>query len=244
MARVWLPDMKKYALLFVLSASLLLTGCYDLTEELWINADGSGRMKFTIGLAENLVTLIESGGQSADFCENAIRDKSKLEKNKLVYSVYISKYNEAGMLFCSIDIGVTDFRQFREVRDVAIEGDYARYQFPFLIDDLGEGRIRISQDFSNLGRDDPAQTDLDKMGQEMAMALMSPMLAGKYITVTVHAPKIESSNGDISADSKTTTWKKPLVDLFRNPDQSHKFVMVMVNDVGFLDRIKAWWRSV
>lgn len=237
-------EMKKPGLIFVLITGLLLSGCYDLTEELWINSDGSGRMKFTIGLAENLVAMIESSGESADFCENAIRDKSKIENNDLVSSVSISKYNEAGMLFCTIDISVTDFRHFKEVRNIAIEGDYDKYEFPFAIDDLGGGRIRISQDFTNLGRDDPKQSEMDKMGQEMAMALMSPMLAGKYITVIVHAPKIESSNGTISADNKTTTWKKPLIELFRNPDQTHKFEMVLLREVGLMDRIKSWWESV
>ena len=78
----------------------------------------------------------------------------------------------------------------------------------------------------------------------MAMVMMTPMLAGKYITVTVHAPLIETSNGEISADNKTTIWKKPLVDLIRNPEQSHKFEMVMVKDVGLIDRIKSWWNSM
>ena len=235
--------MKKLRLILGLATCLLLSGCYDLTEELWINSDGSGRMKFTIGLAENLVVMIESGGQSADFCENAIRDKGKLEANELITSLAISKKNEAGMLFCTIDIGVTDFRRFAKVRNIAIQGDYDKYEFPFVIQDLDEGRIRISQDFSNLGRDDPEQSDLAKISQQMAMAMMSPMLAGKYITVTVHAPMIESSNGEISADNKTATWKKPLVDLFREPDQPHIFEMVMLINPGLIDRIKSWWNS-
>ncbi|MFV2032885.1 MAG: hypothetical protein ACC663_10350 [Gammaproteobacteria bacterium] len=236
--------MKKLSLTLVLFTSLLLSGCYDLTEELWINPDGSGRMKFTVGLAENLVAMIESSGESANFCENAIKDKGKLEDNDLISSVVIKKSNEAGMFYCSIDIGVTDFRQFREVRNIAIEGDYDKYEFPFVIQELDGGRIRISQDFSNFGRDDPEQSDWEIFGQEMTMALMSPMLAGKYITVIVHAPKIESSNGEISADGKTTTWKKPLIDLVRYPDQKHEFEMIMVKDPGFLDRIKSWWDSL
>ena len=85
--------MKKLRLILGLATCLLLSGCYDLTEELWINSDGSGRMKFTIGLAENLVVMIESGGQSADFCENAIRDKGKLEANELITSVGPSHRN-------------------------------------------------------------------------------------------------------------------------------------------------------
>ena len=236
--------MKKSGIVFALVTTLLLSGCYELTEELWINPDGSGRMKFTIGLAENLVAMMETGGKSADFCENAIRDKNKLEKNDLISSVSISKNIEAGMSFCTLDIGVKDFRQFRVVRDTAIEGDYDKYEFPFMIEDLGEGRVRISQDFSSLGRDDPEQSDIEKIGQQMAMAMMSPMLTGRYITVIVHAPKVESSNGDISTDGKTTIWKKPLIDLFRNPDQAHRFEMVLLKKVGLIDRIKSWWRSV
>ena len=79
--------MKKFSLILTLLASLFLAGCYDLTEELWINPDGSGRMKFTIGLAENLVAMIESSGKSAEFCENAIKDMGKLENNALVLSL-------------------------------------------------------------------------------------------------------------------------------------------------------------
>ena len=236
--------MIKSRLIITLFTTLLLSGCYDFTEELWINADGSGRMKFTIGLAENLATMIEDRNRSADFCDKEIKDKNKLENNVLVTSVAITKSNEAGMNYCTIDIDVIDFRNFGEVRNNVIEGNYNNYEFPFVIEQLGEGRIRVSQDFGNFGRDGPEQSEIEKVGQEMAMVMMTPMLAGKYITVTVHAPLIETSNGEISADNKTTIWKKPLVDLIRNPEQSHKFEMVMVKDVGLIDRIKSWWNSI
>jgi hypothetical protein len=236
--------MIKSRLIITLFTILLLSGCYDFTEELWINADGSGRMKFTIGLAENLAAMIEDRKRSADFCDKAIKDKNKLENNVLITSVAITKSNEAGMSYCTIDIAVIDFRNFGEVRNNVIEGNYNNYEFPFVIEQLGEGRIRVSQDFGNFGRDGPEQSEIEKVGQEMAMVMMTPMLAGKYITVTVHAPLIETSNGEISADNKTTIWKKPLVDLIRNPDQSHKFEMIMVKDVGLIDRIKLWWNSI
>ena len=236
--------MIKSRLIITLFTTLLLSGCYDFTEELWINADGSGRMKFTIGLAENLAAMIEDRNRSADFCDKEIKDKNKLENNVLVTSVAITKSNEAGMNYCTIDIDVIDFRNFGEVRNNVIEGNYNNYEFPFVIEQLGEGRIRVSQDFGNFGRDGPEQSEIEKVGQEMAMVMMTPMLAGKYITVTVHAPLIETSNGEISADNKTTIWKKPLVDLIRNPEQSHKFEMVMVKDVGLIDRIKSWWNSM
>ena len=236
--------MIKSRLIITLFTTLLLSGCYDFTEELWINADGSGRMKFTIGLAENLAAMIEDRNRSADFCDKEIKDKNKLENNVLVTSVAITKSNEAGMNYCTIDIDVIDFRNFGEVRNNVIEGNYNNYEFPFVIEQLGEGRIRVSQDFGNFGRDGPEQSEIEKVGQEMAMVMMTPMLAGKYITVTVHAPLIETSNGEISADNKTTIWKKPLVDLIRNPEQSHKFEMVMVKDVGLIDRIKSWWNSI
>ncbi len=96
--------MIKSRLIITLFTILLLSGCYDFTEELWINADGSGRMKFTIGLAENLAAMIEDRNRSADFCDKAIKDKNKLENNVLVTSVAITKSNEAGMNYCTIDI--------------------------------------------------------------------------------------------------------------------------------------------
>jgi hypothetical protein len=236
--------MNKIGLIVTLFTGLFLTGCYDLTEQLWINSDGSGRMKFTIGLAENLAAMIEGSGESADFCEKAIKDKNKLENNVLITSVVITKHNEAGMNYCSIDIDVKDFRNFAEVRNNIIEGDYDNYEFPFSIIELGEDRIGISQEFSNLGRDGPNQSEIEKAGQEMAMAMMAPMLAGKYITVTVHAPGIESSNGEISANNKTTVWKKPLIDIIRHPDQPHRFEMVMIKNVNLIDRFKSWLNSI
>ena len=236
--------MKNFRHVITLFIILLLSGCYDFTEELWINANGSGRMKFTIGLAENLTALIDGGRKSADFCDKAIKDKNKLEKNALISALSITKSNQAGMHYCTIDIDVIDFRNFGEVRNNVIEGNYNNYEFPFVIEELDEGRIRISQDFGNLGRDGPEQSEIEKVGQEMAMAMMTPMLAGKYITVTVHAPIIESSNGELSADNRTTVWKKPLVDLIRYPQQRHEFEMIMVKDVGLINRFKSWWNSI
>jgi len=235
--------MKKPGLILICFITVLLPGCYDLSEELWINADGSGRMKFTIGLAESLLAMVEGSAESTDFCDKAIKARRNLEDNELVTAVAISKLNEAGMHYCTIDIGITDFRKFGEVRNSVIEGDYDKYQFPFLIEQLDAKRFRISQQFNNLGRDDPAQSEMEKVGQEMAMVMMTPMLSGRYLSVIVHAPKIESSNGDISKDSRTTTWKKPLIDLVRNPQQPHKFEMIMLKDVNLIDRFNSWWNS-
>lgn len=236
--------MKNLCLTLILSSSLLLSGCYDLAEELWINSDGSGRMKFTIGIEENLATLMESSGEATNFCDGAIRDRSKFENNVLISSVAIKKTNEAGINYCTIDLTVKDFRNFAEVRNNIIEGRYDNYEFPFVIEELDEGRIRISQDFGNLGRDGPEQSEFEKAGQEMAMAMMTPMLSGKYITVRVHAAKIATSNGEISPDNRTTTWKKPLIDLIRHPEESHRFEVVMVRNSGFIDRIKSWLNSI
>jgi len=236
--------MKNFNLILVLFASLLLSACYDISEELWINSDGSGRMKFTIGLAENLAALMQNSGESADFCDKAIRDETKLEKNVLISAITISKTNEAGMNYCTIDLDVKDFRNFAEVRNNVIEGSYDNYEFPFAIEELGEGRVGISQDFSNLGRDGPGQSKLEKAGQEMAMAMMMQLLSGKYITVMVHAPEIETSNGEVSADNKTTIWRKPLIDLVRNADESHRFEMVLVKKAGFVDQFRYWWNSI
>ena len=228
----------------VIILSLSLSGCFDLNEELWINQDGSGRMKFTVGVAEPLMAMMKQSGESADFCDELMKQESMPEQSEAIESVVVVKSTEAGMDYCTIDMRLRDFRKFSEARDQAIEGKNDKYEFPFLIEDLADNRIRITQDFSSLGMDDPNQDEFDRSAQQMAMAMMTPMMSGKYITVTVHAEEIESTNGMISEDGRSATWRKPLIELIREKDQVHHFETIIVHEQSWIDKLKNWWDSV
>jgi hypothetical protein len=228
----------------VIALSLSLGGCFDLNEELWINQDGSGRMKFTVGVAEPLMTMMKQSGESADFCDELMKQESIPEESETIESVAVIKNTEAGMNYCTIDMRLRDFRKFSEARDRAIEGKHDKYEFPFLIEDLSDDRVRVTQDFSSLGMDDPEQDEFDRSAQQMAMSMMAPMMSGKYITVTVHAEDIESSNGIISEDGKSVTWRKPLIDLVREKDQAHRFETIIVHQQSWVEKLKTWWDSI
>jgi hypothetical protein len=234
----------KIIALLVLVLSLSLNGCFDLNEELWINKDGSGRMKFTVGVAEPLMNMMKQSGEDADFCDALMKQESMPEESEAIESVVVLKSMEAGMNYCTIDMRLKDFRKFREARDQAIEGENDKYEFPFLIEDLSDDRVRITQDFSSLGMDDPDQDEFDRSAQQMAMAMMTPMLSGKYITVTVHAEEIESTNGVVSEDGKSTTWRKPVIELIQQKDQVHRFETIIVHEPSWMDKLKGWWDSI
>jgi hypothetical protein len=238
--------MKRLITPLLLALSLFLSGCIDMDQELVINSDGSGKMTVTLGMAETLMAMVkaQSGKDGEAVCTMDADDDAFIQANDYVSGVSYSERQEAGMYYCTKSIAVSDFRKFREARDAIVTGDNDKFEFPFTIEDLPDGNIRLTQDFSNIGRDDPNQTETEKEASEMAMKMMRSMMAGRYFSITVKAPKIVSSNGQISEDGTTVTWKKALIDIFEHPEEEHKFEVVLAQEMGWMDQIKAWWESL
>jgi hypothetical protein len=219
------PAMIKRVVAFalLLSSCLLLSGCFEMRQEYWINADGSGRVLMDIG-----VVKIDAGKGAA-----APQGESELEKNMReanerfsrepnVKSAKLSQEDRDGMRHLVLDVECRDITKFNEtMRERARQArQSAAAQAPAgsqagsaddsmtpVIEKLPNGdyafRMSLERGRGNKSKPNPA-TD------RLARQWVEKIFAGRYFTILLHAPKVSESNGQINATANLVEWKMPM----------------------------------
>jgi hypothetical protein len=172
----------------VLFLVCLLSGCYEDTVELTLNADGSGTIRQKLVLSERFMVAISEDAPSQD---GPIPDKAELVK-KIGPAIKISSIKQ------------TDLPDGRRV--VELEGtfskpgqfflsDYCQEQVKLRMAPAGTGRAAIHWDMSKADSAGPSLTQLYGLAK------------GLHINRTVHLPaRIEKTNGFSDKTKNTVSW--------------------------------------
>ena len=225
--------MKKLSLAIVLFVSLFFAGCFEILEEVWINNDGSGRIKIDIGISEAMMSMGTSDSSAntfADLDKDFQKTKEEVEKNPKIKRVDFKQYSDGGMKHFAFDVEVRDLSALNdfqkivyssEKKDTAKEAS-AEQGMPLENSELTiekqNGKIvfvrRIGQkpateDTSTSAEGDSAGKAFEDMGKAMAGA----MFGNFSYTVRLHADNISSTNGKLDDQKKTVEWKIPLGEL-------------------------------
>ncbi|MFC1576045.1 hypothetical protein ACFL3J_00075 [Candidatus Omnitrophota bacterium] len=210
--------LKAASILVILGAILFLTGCIEVTEEVWVNPDGSGRFRFDIAvLSEEIpeeegLNHLESLGR---FRQKMFVDletkKQKLEKLEFVESVEISKtYNDTKDHYV-YNIHVSDIYKindvFREIYDGLISDELV---WKIDIKRRWNGDILFTQTFTN-----NESLEAMKASPEDVVPLEpgSGTSDKRCYTIIIRSPRIVTSNGKISAKGTEAEWKIPFDEL-------------------------------
>ena len=199
---------RKFFFALILGA-LLLTGCMDVNQQLWINSDGSGRMVLDIGITESGFSKAQSGTEALIYI-NMTLDKyqESLKKNALVKNLVTRQYSQEEIQHRVIEFDVTDFETYFE--------GVQKYDDPFTVrlETLENGEFRFTEkiipggaewleyyyDYFNF-RPNPSQLDT--------------LFSNQGWRVQLFAPKIISSNGVIDPQTGATTWEVPLEEIIK-----------------------------
>jgi len=225
-------NMKKIFQLSFLAVSLLLSGCFDITQDMWINGDGSGRMRYQLGINEQLANL----SSEADICSGFYQDKNTLETYPGVQSVSYDSKHEGGIRYCIVDVHVKHFSDLVQLQTHVLKDSLpARHQAEFqtgmeLIDkDDGTGNFRLYVENSARHADNKDQ--LKAHAEHFANVLMAQVMSGRYWTVTLHANEILTTNGEQLEEGKVIQWKVPMYDLMM--DMNYSKEMLATFDLGW-----------
>lgn len=209
--------------LTVLTLVLLLTGCFEMSEEIWVNPDASSRVKIDLSLSEKTMGFSEmaiAASQQEKSSNPPLLDlekiKSELLESPSVKKVDTQEYSEAGMRHFIVDVQLRNFRQIQKLSEkmLAASETNNNQEWLFAIEDIRNGTTRFQQGFFE--KDPNSETKLEDNSNKknaISKALLAWMFSDKYITVILHAPQIKSTNGLISTDRRTVTWKIPLHEL-------------------------------
>lgn len=237
----------KHLRLLLLLPVLMLSGCIDFAQSLWVNEDGSGRLQFSIGLSEQLMKTTGALTADKDLCSEFYRDKEQLKQQPGIRSVEMQHHSEAGVYYCILDISVDDFQKLNQLqaetlKDTQTTRETKDYAANFLLKRNDDGTGAFTQRIRNqLGerKRDP-RTSIDAQMEHIAKTVMAQMVTGKYWVVTLHAPVISKTNGILSDDKKTVTWKIPFYDLLISEDYSLEMQADFVVKLPWYKKVWNW----
>lgn len=189
---------------------LALTGCFDFLEEIWINADGSGRVRIDVGITTALFAL---GGSrmkeelESEFKAEAERARQTAADDEDVKKITLETREEGGLLHVVYDIEVRDVTRLPEIQRKLLESSdrlrasqrEASMNLDFRIEETDEG-YRFVQAFGK-----GAEGSAERLAEQMAAV----MFADKGLTVRLHGPQFAAHNGKLSEDGKTVEWHLP-----------------------------------
>lgn len=212
-------------LLFMLSSAC--AGCLELTQEVWVNRDGSGRMRLDIALPQGLLEMAaESDGANPLAESMAEYERLKADPGQVpnLRSVDHSEYVEGEFHHFVIDLEVDDVTALPETmaqlqkrtaldEEQAEKADELASQHEMRLERIGRNRMVFVQtlvdDSQAADASTPGTEEMDAAGK----AFLASMFAGKHFTVRLHAPKVTATNGAVDQNARTTEWRIPLTEL-------------------------------
>lgn len=212
-------------LLFLMT--MACTGCLELTQEIWVNADGSGRMTLDIALPQGLMAMASESEGGSPFMENQAeyeRLKAHPEEIPNLRSLDHREYVEGEFHHFVIELEVDDVTALPETmeqlqarttigEEQSGEAEEVASPAEMRLERLGGGRMLFVQPLVNeglaAGTSEPGMEEMEEAGQ----AFLASMFAGRYFTVRLHAPKVTSTNGTVDGTAQSIEWKIPMTDL-------------------------------
>ncbi len=216
----------------VLIASITLAGCFEVTEEVWINPDGTGRLKIDMGISEALLSESDDGRKSGqrnpfeDMSKDFDKAKEEIEKNPTIKKFDFQQYSGAGMKHFVFDIEVKEVSTLNDLQkaiytgkkdstETAETGDLPLQQSELRIEKMAAGNTLFVR---TLGRPEEEKKDSAEFG-EPGMSLVRSMFGNSFYTVRLHGSRIISSNGKIDDEKETAEWKVSIADLMGHSGQ-------------------------
>lgn len=203
------------ALLFVLGACC---GCFEYSQEIWVNKDYSGRIVADFGVSEQMTALSGMGGFDPlqKLRDGYAENKAQLEADKNVQSTSLTERSDGGYHYFTFDVSFKDITKLGdagralEPKPEALGEDGPQRMPPFEIARTDKGDVRLHMALGEMAARRPGEGDpFSGMGEAMALS----MLSGRYFTVTLHAPGPITGNGELSEDKLTSTWQYSLGEL-------------------------------
>lgn len=184
----------------------ILSGCIDVMQEIWIDADGGGRCSFQLAIPETIVKL--SGKNSfAEMLKQANESS-----------------NEEVEIITASDTVIDDRHYYnyhiktKDINDCLVqEGDIT-----IDLAQLESGKTSFNQtlyipenQITTFTRNLAEKTETFEGVTELNQAILSSMLKDHYWNVVLHVPgEITSTNGDYDSKTNRTLWRIPMNNIY------------------------------
>ncbi len=205
--------MRKWTWVLGLVAVIALAGCIKMEQDITLNKDGSGNVKFMYGMSEQTINqmkaMAEMGAEEGvevesddpfEFDEGKVKEKFAELKDRGITLNSATTETKGGWKYMNIDFDFADISQ--------LDGSEVMGDSPFNISKNDDGNYVVT---SKMGDDEMGMDDTDPE----QMKAMMPMLAGMRMAFKLTTPtKIISTTAPI----KTANSAEWVFDADTDPD--------------------------
>lgn len=192
--------MKRATCLLILSLALLLltAGCFQIDQELWHNADGSGKASFNVSVSDQFLQLA-SGGQVLPHLFETWNGLEAVENSNYANIALDEALNGDDHRYSA----TVDFKDFSRLAELQ------RETLDFRIEEQENGNLRFTQVLDY-------RLDTSEPGAAETMELLVTELGDDAYTVRLHVPNLltSDSRGILDAKAGVVEWKIPMSELF------------------------------
>jgi hypothetical protein len=204
-------------LALLLASCTLLSGCFEFKQEFWINPDGSGRVLMDIGIQQ--MGDANQGGRKqggSEFEKKMQEARERLSQDPNIKSVKMLQETRDRMLHTVFDIECKDLTKFNEsmrenVKKSTPTGQAGQAQDSMtpVIEKLPNGDYAFRMSLERGQKKPASNQQINRLAEQM----VERMFAGRFWIVTLHAPKIAETNGQVNATSNLVEWKLPMTQI-------------------------------
>jgi uncharacterized membrane protein len=191
-----------FTVIFLLVFSLALTGCANIREEIWIEADYTGKVTLEMSVSEALITaanaLDSTLGTTLDPRSKADQD---FGNNQFVQNYTFQDYSDGTNHYYTTTFDVVDFKAFLETLNNEL--------LDISLGELENGNLGYSQKLAySTGLEEfTSSSEILKKAFEAAKA--SAMKSTTW-QVTLHLPNVITTNGTQSENVEGILWSYPM----------------------------------
>lgn len=218
--------------------ALLLTGCVNIVQEIWVEPNGGGRCKIQIFMDE-LAVALKSKDELAETIRMVAQNPENNEENFEVTNAVEGVVNDQHYYIYEI--------QTADIQNCMVMGNVQLVASS--LTPVSERKIAFIQTFSY--QQDQASSFLEsfikgsgelKEVDLIAELLFSSVYKDRYWFVKLHVPgEIVYTNGDYNEADNVTTWQVPLVDIIgpkARPVKLNLEYLVPGEKATFFERIR------
>lgn len=172
-------------------ASLLLVGCFEISEQYHFNADGSGKVVLDMGVSKQLEELASDGDKDPwkDMREDFKKAEEEAKKDPNVKSVTLEEKTTDEMRHFVVSVEVHDMTKatdtMKGIGDDSKDGPSGETDLTIARDG---GKFTLNRIVS-MGDDD------DDDGQPGAEVMMKRMFAGRYYKIQIFGAEVTGEGG-------------------------------------------------
>jgi hypothetical protein len=231
----------------LLLPALLFSGCIDVRQDIYINPDGSGRLRIDVGIRSTATEQApdEIPEQPGAELKETIR---RIHTDPRVRSVHLEEYSEDGWDRGVIDLSVHDWRDLPELNRLLAadpgrsENGFSGLECWFLFS-LGEDEEGVV-DFRQPGTDGMPSPSGFPAGEGQGILFGRKLDRSAFVegslTVTLHSPMVSRTNGLWQLDKASVRWTIPLAALLDGTSPPQPFSA----EIGPSARSSHFWRIV